>query len=176
MPALRPKTARLACILSLCAFFLVVTASPIRAYTAFVLWVTDGDSLTVVDADFDLLRIRVYGIDCPESDQPYGFSARVRTAWEVWARPVEVLPIEKDRYGRLVARVQKNGKDLSAVLTASGLAWVYDRYCKQSVCREWEELEQKARHNQLGLWADADPIPPWKWRHGHRPDRGWRWW
>ena len=176
MPYFQARPTKLASILGLCAVFLVVTGAPVRAFSAFVLWVTDGDSLTVVNADLDLQRIRVYGVDCPESDQPYGFTARIKSVWEVWARPVQVRPIETDRYGRLVARIQKNGRDLSAVLTASGLAWVYDRYCQRPVCREWKDLEDQARRTGSGLWADADPVPPWKWRQGHRPDEGWRWW
>lgn len=176
MPYLRPGPVILGCLFSICTLCILSTASPARAFTALVLWVTDGDSLTVMDADLGLQRIRVYGVDCPESDQPYGFTARMRTIWEVWARPVEILPVEKDRYGRLVARVQNRGQDLSAVLTAAGLAWVYDRYCQKSVCAKWEDLEQKARIHEVGLWIDSDPIPPWRWRQGHGQDRGWRWW
>lgn len=164
------------CGLCFAVFFLTWSPSPAHAVTAFVLWVTDGDSLTVMDRDFHLQRIRVYGIDCPESDQPFGFKARLQTVWEVWCRPVTLHPVEEDRYGRLVARVQRNDKDLSAVLVSSGLAWVYDRYCRKTVCQKWAEMERHARQNELGLWSESDPVPPWDWRQGERPDRGWRWW
>ena len=146
------------------------------AWSAFVLWVTDGDSLTVIDRHYRLQRIRVYGIDCPESDQAYGFTARMKTAWEVWMRPVTLTPVEKDCYGRLVARVRKTNQELSAILVSSGLAWVYERYCRQDACRYWERLEAEARKNGHGLWSKPDPIPPWRWRHGERPHTGWKLW
>ncbi|MFP4049836.1 MAG: thermonuclease family protein, partial [Desulfovermiculus sp.] len=158
------------CGLCVIALLLTWSPSPAHAGAAFVLWVTDGDSLTVIDRDFRLQRIRVYGIDCPESDQPFGFKARMKTAWEVWCRPVILHPVEEDRYGRLVARVQRHNTDLSAVLVSSGLAWVYDRYCRKSVCRKWSEMEGHARQNEQGLWSESDPVPPWDWRQGERPD------
>lgn len=155
---------------------LIGTASPSWAISAFVLWVTDGDTITVVDQNLHMQRIRVYGIDCPESKQAYGFTARLKTAWEVWLRPVTMLPVEKDRYNRLVARVQKGNHDLSARLLTSGLAWVYDRYCDQDICNVWKALEGKARNHNRGLWIEPDPVPPWKWRRGQRANTGWRWW
>ena len=157
---------------------LMVLGLPTQAVclSAYVLWVTDGYTLTVIDQDFQLQRIRVYGIDCPESDQEYGFTARLKTAWETWGRPVTAHPVDKDDYGRQVARVQRKDEDLSAQLIASGLAWVYDRYCQQAICRQWVDMERKARRKGLGLWNNPDPIPPWMWRRGKRPDNGWRWW
>ena len=163
---------------ALAGMLVALLCLPSQAFclSAFVLWVADGDTLTVIDQNLHLQRIRVYGIDCPESNQAYGFSARLKTAWETWGRPVTVQPIEKDRYGRQVARVQREDADLSALLVASGLAWVYDRYCRQAVCRKWTDMERQARRKGLGLWNDPDPIPPWDWRKGERPDHGWRWW
>jgi endonuclease YncB( thermonuclease family) len=169
---------RLSSLFVLGLFFTLAVgaASPSWAVSAFVLWVTDGDTVTVIDSDFHLQRVRVYGIDCPESDQPYGFTARLQTAWEVWVRPVTLIPHETDRYGRLVARIQRDGRDLSASLIASGLAWVYDAYCTQEVCRRWKRLETEARKKARGLWSDPGRVPPWDWRRGKRPDNGWRLW
>ena len=149
--------------------------SPAYAQRAFVLWVTDGDTVTVVDENVHVERIRVYGIDCPESDQPFGLWAQLRTLWEVWARPINLKPVERDRYGRLVSRVQKGDEDLSAVLVSAGLAWVYARYCQKPICSTWQDMEKRARRVGRGLWKEPAPIPPWDWRQGKRPDSGWRW-
>jgi len=46
-----------------------------------------------------------------------------------------------------------------------GLAWVYPRYCdEEPMCSWWDRLQEKARDNKVGLWADKDPVLPWEWR------------
>lgn len=37
------------------------------------------------------------------------------------------------------------------------------------VDRSLNESQQQARQAQLGLWHDAAPVPPWIWRHEHKP-------
>jgi len=49
-----------------------------------------------------------------------------------------------------------------------GLAWQYRKYCKAQFCGDWLMLEGKARKSQIGLWAEADLVPPWDWRKGAR--------
>jgi endonuclease YncB( thermonuclease family) len=41
------------------------------------------------------------------------------------------------------------------------MAWVFDRYVKD---RSLYRLQDAARADHLGLWADATPIAPWDWR------------
>jgi endonuclease YncB( thermonuclease family) len=41
------------------------------------------------------------------------------------------------------------------------MAWVFDRYVKD---RSLYPLQERARAQRLGLWADAQPMPPWEWR------------
>jgi endonuclease YncB( thermonuclease family) len=41
------------------------------------------------------------------------------------------------------------------------MAWVFDRYV---VDRTLYPLQDVARSDRLGLWADAAPVPPWEWR------------
>jgi micrococcal nuclease len=76
---------------------------------------------------------------------------------------VEVKPIEKDRYGRTVARIFAGGVELSRALVKNGLAWVYRKYWKIPECKEWLEEEKTARVNGMGLWG-GEPVPPWEWR------------
>lgn len=47
---------------------------------------------------------------------------------------------------------------------AEGMAWVWPKYCKLPVCRDWVKIESKAREGNAGLWLDTEPIPPWEWR------------
>jgi micrococcal nuclease len=41
------------------------------------------------------------------------------------------------------------------------MAWVFDRYVKD---RSLYPLQERARAQRLGLWADVNPMPPWEWR------------
>lgn len=43
-----------------------------------------------------------------------------------------------------------------------GAAWVYEQYNTDPVL---PVLQNEARQQKRGLWSDADPVPPWIWRH-----------
>lgn len=64
----------------------------------------------------------------------------------------------------LVAIILPTGRILQKELVAEGLAWVWPKYCKLPICLEWSETETQARENKVGLWQDAEPVPPWEWR------------
>lgn len=60
-----------------------------------------------------------------------------------------------------MAVVTCNGREANRHQAALGMAWVYRKYNKdQSLL----VLEQAARLNKIGLWADKEPVPPWVWR------------
>lgn len=141
------------------------TASRHRVFTAKVTSVVDGDTLHVVGDDGVELVIRVEGIDCPESGQPYGGVARRFTRAEAFDRRVQVRVMDTDRHGRLVARVYLDGTDLSVRLLRAGLAWHYTDYSHDPVLAA---AEQEARRAKRGLWSDASPVAPWLWRRQSR--------
>ena len=47
-------------------------------------------------------------------------------------------------------------------MIASGHAWHYVQYAKHEDL--YAELQQSAKDQKRGLWADAQPIAPWDWR------------
>lgn len=152
---------------------ILLSPSPIFAWQGTVISVHDGDSMRVQRTDGAVVTIRVYGIDCPEIGQPYGKEARDLTTELLMGKMVEVTPAQKSKsYGREVASImQPDGtRLLQESLTASGLAWVDGRYCKQEACNEWRKMQQEAKEANppRGLWADPSPVPPWQWRRMHR--------
>lgn len=44
------------------------------------------------------------------------------------------------------------------------MAWWYRQYAPND--RSLQALEEEARRERRGLWADPNPIPPWDFRHG----------
>lgn len=127
--------------------------------------VADGDTVTILTDDRQQVKVRLYGIDCPERRQAFGGRATDYTRKALAGRRVSVEAIDRDRYGRTVGIVQEEGREsINEQLLKAGLAWVYVRYCKIPKCRQWRQLEENARTNRKGLWKDSSPVPPWLWR------------
>jgi hypothetical protein len=82
----------------------------------------------------------------------------------------------QDRYGRTVARVYCAGVDANAAMVRDGMTRAHTKYLTDP---KMAEIEEQARVERTGLWADASPVAPWKWRTPIRPlrfdpNREWR--
>ncbi|MEI6262359.1 MAG: thermonuclease family protein [Deltaproteobacteria bacterium] len=131
-----------------------------------VVSVTDGDTITVLDSSNTQHKIRIYGVDCPESHQDYGQKAKQFTSDLVFGKTVEIKIMDTDRYGRTVGIVNIDSKSLNAELIINGMAWFYGQYCKESFCPQWNQYQEEAKNRKIGLWSMQNPIPPWEFRHG----------
>lgn len=151
--------------------FLLILVQPAIAtdlirFSGKVISITDGDTITVLH-DKKPVRIRLYGIDCPERRQAFGERAKRATSNLVYSKIVIVTPKHFDIYGRLIASVRlADGRVLERELLKMGLAWWYSRYSPNDF--GLEELEKRARELRIGLWIDENPIPPWDYRKGVR--------
>jgi endonuclease YncB( thermonuclease family) len=134
-----------------------------ETYSATVRKIIDGDSL-VVAVGQDNVEVRLYGVDCPEFDQPYSRDAKNFAGERVLRKMVVIKPVYYDSYGRLVAIVIRDDHVLNKELVQAGLAWVSPRYCKKSFCSSWQASESIARNERRGLWQDERPDPPWQWK------------
>lgn len=149
-------------IIVLAMFLLFDSCGTVLAWEGVVMRIQDGDSFQV-RREHRTESIRLYGIDCPEYQQPGGKQAKKLTSSLVKGHRGDILPMDTDRYGRTVAIVRVGGLVLNAELVRTGWAWVYPRYCTaQALCRQWQSLEQEARRSRLGIWQDAHPEPPWQ--------------
>ena len=142
------------------------TAAAFADFSGKVVAVKDGDTLEVLTNRVPV-RVRLYGIDCPEKGQAFGQKAKRFTSDLVFGKTVKVREKDRDRYGRTVGEVIiEDGRSLNRELVRAGLAWWYQRYAPKEA--DLQALERDARKARAGLWADADPVPPWKWRKGKR--------
>ena len=67
------------------------------------------------------------------------------------------------RYGQTVGEViLPNERVLNEELVRAGMCWWYRRYAPDD--GTLAQLEADAKAAKRGLWADADPVPPWEWR------------
>jgi endonuclease YncB( thermonuclease family) len=139
------------------------------SFSARVVRVVDGDTL-VIEAPGHVEKIRLFGIDCPESRQSGGEHATWFTDNLVRSRTVTVIEHDTDRYGRSVAEITlPDGRDLSRELVKYGQAWWYAKYDPDD--SEMQNLEASARDRRVGLWEDSNPLPPWEWRKAARGSR-----
>lgn len=128
--------------------------------------VADGDTLEVSDGK-ESHRIRLFGVDTPETKQAYGPEAKAFTLAFLADKKARVVVKDVDQYGRLVAQVfREDGKSLNEALVENGCAWWYRQYDKKNATID--RLETAARDGKIGLWAAPDPTPPWVWRSKNR--------
>ena len=132
------------------------------SFTGKCVGVTDGDTISVLK-DGKAVKVRLDGIDCPESGQDFGSRAKQFTSDMVFGKTVEVRQTDVDRYGRTVARIIIDKHDLSLELVQVGLAWHYKQYSNDTTLAI---AERQAHEAKRGLWSQPDPIPPWQFRHG----------
>ena len=79
----------------------------------------------------------------------------------VFQKQVKIEPVDKDRYGRIVAWVIVDGENLCEELVRAGLAWHYKKYSSH---QSLADLEIQAQRKKIGLWSDPRPVPPWAYR------------
>jgi endonuclease YncB( thermonuclease family) len=132
-----------------------------------VVGVTDGDTIQVLVAGQQLLRIRLAFCDAPEKKQAFGARAKQAMSELVFGKDIELRPHAIDRYGRTVAQVVVDGKDVGLEMLRQGMAWVYDRYIVEAsadIQKAYQEAQEEAKGERLGLWSDPNSIPPWIFR------------
>jgi endonuclease YncB( thermonuclease family) len=136
--------------------------------TGLVVGVSDGDTITVLDANKVQHKIRLAGIDAPEKKQAFGNRSKESLSALAFDKTVNVETDKQDRYGRQVGKVLVNGQDVNLVQVERGMAWFYRQYQREQSPNDrrlYEAAEDAARADKRGLWRDADPMPPWEFRH-----------
>lgn len=133
------------------------------AVVAGIARVVDGDTLEVAG-----IRIRLEGIDAPESDQTCergdgtswacGSAASAELERMVRGQTVGCDPTGLDKYGRTLAVCYVGETEINAAMVESGHAWAFVRYSTRYVA-----AEQKARAGHAGIWQ-GPATPAWDWR------------
>ena len=126
--------------------------------------VIDGDTLEINGE-----RVRLFGIDAPESRQecqdaarlpyPCGHEATRALAATIGRRPVTCTAVDYDRYDREVAICQVDGRDLGDAMVRAGQAVDYTQHSRG----RYAAAEREAQQARRGLWAGAFEFP-WEWR------------
>ena len=138
--------------------------------------IVDGDTVRFYGvAGYDKVRVRLQGIDAPESKQyckkdnqsyPCGEQSHQALLDFVGRNLVTCVAEGVDRYKRMIGRCSvggsENGADMGEYMVKNGYAVAYRRYDDTYI-----PAEDSARKNRLGLWSGQFVLPE-KWRRGER--------
>ena len=127
-----------------------------------VVRIIDGDTIAMHGAPNEII-IRIWGVDSPEMDQPYGVGAKMAMGELCMGHMVHVEVKDVDRYKRRVGRVTlPDGRDLGEELVRQGAAWWARKYAPRD--RQLKKFEATARAGEVGLWDHPPCIDPSIWR------------
>ena len=129
--------------------------------------VIDGDTLEIRG-----VRIRLHGIDAPESRQlcrrssgdewRCGQQAALALSDRIGRRTINCSVRDVDRYDRAIAVCRQGNQDLNRWLVSEGWAVAYRRYS-----RDYIRAEDQARSAGRNIWS-GQFVVPWDRRRGQR--------
>ena len=142
------------------------SSPPLQVLTGTCVGVSDGDSLLLELPGGERVRVRLFGIDAPEKDQPFAREARKKLGYLVYDKSIRVEVQDIDQYGRYVGKVHAGARYVNRFMLKEGLAWLYRHYAAG------DELlaaaEARARAAKRGIWAAASPLRPRNFRSERR--------
>lgn len=139
-----------------------------------IVGISDGDTVTLLDANQRQYKIRLTGIDAPEKKMPFGQRSKEQLSDLIFSKDVQVETEKLDRYGRTLGKILLDRNDINLAMINAGLAWHYKKYQKDQSRSDrllYAHAEEQARQQRIGLWRDPGPTPPWDWRKGEPNQR-----
>lgn len=125
-----------------------------------VIGIADGETLTLV-VNQKPVMVRLAGVDAPEKSQAYARASRNSLHELCFGKDATYREQDADGYGVAVAVVNCDGVDVNQTQIERGMAWVFDRNNRDFTL---PARQMMARRDRKGLWADANPVPPWEFR------------
>jgi endonuclease YncB( thermonuclease family) len=172
-------------VFTVLAFGLLSFSSIAGTLSGRVVATTDGGTLIVLDAHNKRHKVRIAGIEAPETTQPYGDRSKQHLADLVLDKSVSVEWQQFDTYGRVFGKVMlarmnacpaaqldcPKTIDVGMAQIVAGFAWQYRHFENEQTPQDraaYSFGERVARAKRAGLWADTGPVPPWQWRSEHK--------
>ena len=158
---------------------LIISLFLISTYTfadfdAEVVRIIDGDTIEVKNDHGLKFKIRLLGIDGPESNQRFGNESFLYLKKIINGKTVTIIsPPHKNKpytlgyYKRIIGKIILNGKDINLEMIKKGMAWHFKKYKKSQHIDDrysYNKAEVEAQEKNIGLWKNENPLPPWEWR------------
>lgn len=123
--------------------------------TVFVSRIVDGDTFVIQSN----IKVRFFGIDTPERDQPFGPEATQYLRKLIEGKEI-TIHCPTTTLNRPNCYVYLGNLDVSEEMVKAGLAYDWAKYSRGKYSQE----EERARQNRVGVWSLPNAIPPWQWR------------
>lgn len=138
--------------------FALSVSLPVFAHQ--VIGIADGETLTLL-VDQQPVMLRLAGVDAPEKRQPHARASRNSLHALCFGKEASYRTQEADDGSMPAAVVTCAGIEANRTQIERGMAWVAERHNRDFTL---PALQIMARRDRKGLWADADPVPPWEFR------------
>ena len=138
----------------------------IRTVTGTVTKVSDGDTIHLTTPEQTILKVRLYGIDSPETDkidhktgrvnipgQPYGEESWKALESKIMGKTVKVDILDIDKYRRMVGMIYLNDRNINLEMISEGYAEAFIEYLKEPYRSEFLKVEKEARAAKKGIWS-----------------------
>ena len=114
-----------------------------------VVGISDGDTITVLDADNTEHKVRLMGIDAPEKSQDFGNQSKQALSNYIYQKEVTVDYKKFDKYKRKVGKVILDKQDICLAMISDGMAWHYKDFEKSSQKQtEIYTVKQNSKHEK----------------------------
>lgn len=148
-------------------------SEPIRTVTGTITKVSDGDTIQLTTPEQTKLKVRLYGIDAPETPkinrqngqvhqpgQPYGVEAQKALKDKIMGKHVKLEILDIDKYRCMVGMVWLNDRNINLEMVREGYAEAFIEYLKPPYCAEFLEVERKTRGVRLSVLSLPDYERP----------------
>jgi endonuclease YncB( thermonuclease family) len=165
----------------LCVIFIIAIilsaasayAATIRTVTGTVTKVSDGDTIHVKTPEQTKLKVRLYGVDAPETPkinqrtgrvnkpgQPYGEESCKALKSKIMGMQIRLDIIDIDKYKRMVGIVWIDDRNINLEMVRKGYAEAYVEYLKEPYRSQFMRAELEARSAKRGIWSLPDYERP----------------
>lgn len=96
--------------------------------------------------------------------QPFSVQSTKWLTQQVQGKSVSVRCLDEDRYGRQVCDLFLRGEHVNRELVRAGFAWANTASARYLRDKTILDVQREAQAQRRGLWADGQPVAPWKWR------------
>ena len=150
-----------------------ISHAAIRTVTGTVTKVTDGDSIQVTTAEQTKLKVRLYGIDAPETPrinhrtgkvskpgQPHGEESWKALENKIMGKQVKMEILDIDKYKRMVGMIWLGDRNINLEIVREGFAEAFIEYLKPPYRTEFLDAEREAKSFRCGIWSLPDYERP----------------
>lgn len=179
LPKLPYKIYFLILIISVLITFLNINISHafIRTVTGTVTKVSDGDTIQITTPEQTKLKVRLYGIDAPETPkinrktghvhqpgQPYGEESWKALKYKIMGKQVKLEILDIDKYRRMVCMVWLDDRNINLEMVREGYAEAFIEYLRPPYKSQFLDAEEEARAGGKNIWSLPEHERPREFR------------